>query len=404
MNIWRVLREPAAGITAAAGGAAAAEVGVQEMTGEVLARLGLPAELAGEGKAPTSNIQAPVNNQAPNPKAEEGAPSGGAPGAPAGGAPEETPEETAAREEAEAAAAANETPEEKAERERLEAEAAAGAKGWEAEKVEMEGKLTAAQERLATLEKDLGLAKAKPVAVSNLHPLIMAADGHLEKVDEAEGKIVEFEKWALENWNGTKNAEGEVEYTGEQIRKRYADLKELREKTIPVARAVAGQIAEGEKAARVAYPELFDPKRGEAGLREAILKVAPGIRAQFPNFDLIFGDALVGEKLRLAKAPSGGARPAKAGTPSGTPAGEAPGAAAGAPAMPGRAVKKLPPVPKGGPGVLADGHRAGGAGGRKGTQEGPTAKRFMELGGNRDALVAMLEETELPTAAEKGTG
>lgn len=239
------------------------------------------------------------------------------------------------------------------------------------ELTETKQKLDAAAAELEDVKGKLESAGDTGMEIAPIHPLFMTDKA--EEIAQVEGQLQAFEKWALKNWDGTEEVtkDGQVTtpaYSKEQIRERYAELKEVREKLVPAARQrLEGRQKETE-AARKVYPELFDPKRPESKVAQNLLKLAPGLKAVVPNIYVVIGDALVGEKLRLAKAKGKASR------------------------LPAAGKTRLPLARRPGPGLGAAGGAAKGNG-----ENGATAKRFQELGGDRDALISLIRESQLPT-------
>lgn len=244
----------------------------------------------------------------------------------------------------------------------------------ETELAEMKTKADDASKRVEELESELAAASAQPVAVANLHPAFLAdSEADLAKIDK---EFAAFEKWALANWDGveeTAAADGkpaQPAYTAQQVRARYAEIKELRERVIPSARQSLQQRAQFDAAAKERYPDLFNPKHADYRVAETVLKQAPGLKAIFPNIKIFIGDALRGERARVAEEK---AKAAKTKAP-----------AKVAPKLPVR------PAP-GSKSAVAPKAKTGGE---------VNAAKFMELGGDRNALVAMLQDADLPVSKE----
>ena len=229
------------------------------------------------------------------------------------------------------------------------------------------GEIEALRAKVAELETALTRKEPQPVQVAPVHPLL--AEDDPAKIADAERQLEQFERWALENWDGTEAVEAAGDqpaipaYPAQAIRKRYAELKTIRERVIPQARELAARRKALTAEARAVYPELFDPKREEYSAVTEILQYAPGLKAVLPNIYLVLGDALRGEKLRLEQA-------RKAKTPARPAAPKVPARPAAAAARPAA----TPPKSK-----------------------GPDPARFVAAGGDRAALVNMLRGMDLPT-------
>lgn len=186
-------------------------------------------------------------------------------------------------------------------------------KAWLKEKFETplataQAEAKAATEKAAALEAQLRTAGAKPQAIAPMHPLLLVESP--VDLDKKEAELSAFEKWALENWDGTEAVEASADgktpareaIPAAKVRSAYARVKEEREKIIPAARQyLASYIAENA-AAKAVYPELFDEKHPHAQIAQGLLKQLPGLRVAIPNIMTVIGDAIVGEQLRLEKA------------------------------------------------------------------------------------------------------
>lgn len=378
-----ILYAPTPGVERGGGISAARIVEGPEVMDRVLERLGLPTELRGEetpGKTAKGKEQMANGKEGANDKEQRRA---------ARPQPEPEPEPTDENAEPEpeleptdenAEPEPEPEPEEPTEPEFSEEQRTWMDEQTKAQTAELEqakADLTAAQERAKELEGKVTALGQTPVALAGINPLFTVDDPSVLAKHEEE--IGNFERWALEHWDGVEATEASADgktpaapgYSAGQVRKRYAELKEVRDKVIPAARQAIEVRKEQAKIAKGEYPELFDSKRPEAQLAENILRQAPGLKAIFPNIYLVLGDAIRGEKARLAAkkaaAAKTGARPT-AGQTNGKPRPARPGAGASATARPKKQDNEI------------------------------SAERFMKLGGGRDALVEMLSGADLPTA------
>ncbi len=168
-------------------------------------------------------------------------------------------------------------------------------------------KATEAEAKVTELTAQLATAGQTPVSIAPIDPLFLIDDP--AKLDVEAGKLKEFEHWLMQHWDGIDPVEASADgktkaapgYTAEQIRARYAQVKEVREEILPAARQNIQARKAHEAQARKAYPELFDPKRPEHSVAQNLLKLAPGLKAVVPNIHIVIGDALRGEKLRVAE-------------------------------------------------------------------------------------------------------
>lgn len=240
----------------------------------------------------------------------------------------------------------------------------------------VKAELTKAQTEKAALETKVRELEAKGepgLSVENVHPLFFAEKPEL--IDELDRTYAEFERWAVENADGieekTDDAGKVVQkgFTSKQIRSRLWEISEVRKNLIPRARQAVAAQAQAREQARTVYPEIFDAKRPEAKAAENILRAAPVLKAIFPNVWVIIGDALVGERLRLAKGQK------TAGNGNG-------------------AKRPLPRVARPGGGGLSGSAAAGLKRVQKQKQVrasgGVDVEKFMEGGGDRNALVAAI--------------
>jgi hypothetical protein len=164
-----------------------------------------------------------------------------------------------------------------------------------------------AQAKVTELEQQLQSAGTQPVAIAPIDPLFLIDDP--AKLDERATELKNFEAWALQHWDGVDpveaSADGKIKahpgYTKEQVRERYGQAKEVREAILPAAREGIKARQAHAAQARKAYPELFDAKRPEFKVAENLLKLAPGLKAVVPNIHIVIGDALRGEKIRMAE-------------------------------------------------------------------------------------------------------
>jgi hypothetical protein len=272
-----------------------------------------------------------------------------------------------------------------------------------------------AEQKAAALETQLAQAQRPPVQLLGIHPILLADNE--EAIGQQDTAFAQFEQWALKHWDGSEATEAKGDqpaqpaYTADQIRARYAEVKELRAKLVPAARERLNQRTALEGTAKTIYPALFDSKRPESQATTAMLQNYPELRAIFPNFHVIAGDAFVGERVRNILAdPKNKANAAASALLNAVPelktllAIKAPSGAATA-----KPKAVLPPKPLARPAVSAPGkvpRPGGGAAARTATSKtatGPSAARMGELqrGGlsEREALTSMINGLDLPTLA-----
>ena len=249
-----------------------------------------------------------------------------------------------------------------------EPEPAAPAAQVQAQLEEARQAAAAAQARIAELETKLAAppATAGPqLTPKPLDPALLADDE--ASIDRRDAQLAELEQWALDNWEGsddlpaTATSPAQPAATAKQVRSMYQRVQEARSRLIPAARTALAQRRQHEAQARSIYPALFDPKTPEHRVAQALLAQAPALKAVFPNIYTIIGDAIAGERARLARAQAKPAPTAPKVTTRPAPAAPVKPAAAGKPAG----------------------------------EAGISAARFMELkkanhGNDREALEAML--------------
>lgn len=340
-----------------------------DATDLVLSRLGLSTDLAGERPAPEK-----PKAQSPKPKAAAEKPAesreedeGTGEEKPEGEKPEDEIVEGEEKPEGEAeeVVAPEFSPEQQA---WLDAQTEAHTTAL----TEAETKLTESSKRVEELEAELAGANTQPLAIANIDPLFLAdSEADLVKADR---EMAAFEKWALQNWEGSEavEAQGNIParpaYTAAQVRERYAEIRERRSRLIPAARQALEQRGTFDTAAKERFPNLFNPKHPDYRVAEAVLKQAPGLKAIFPNIKIFIGDSLRGEQVRLAE------EKAKATKTAATKAAVKVAPKTPVRSAPGTKTKVAAPAPKG---------------------DEINAKTFMERGGDRNALVSMLTESSL---------
>jgi chemotaxis protein histidine kinase CheA len=239
---------------------------------------------------------------------------------------------------------------------------------------ELKEKLEAAEAKARELEEKVAEAGTPQVIATPIHRYFTLDAATLA---QEEAKLEEQEAFLMRNWDGIKETEASADgktpahpgYTAEQVRQAYTTTKKLREKVLPAAQESLRAHAVENAEARKVYPELFDSKRSEYKTAQDLLKAAPELRVKFPNIMTIIGDAIQGEKARLAKQKTGKGGAASAAV------------AAAAAAAKAKAAK----IPIGAKPASASG-KAGATG------KGISAARFEELGGDRNALATAIQE------------
>jgi hypothetical protein len=231
---------------------------------------------------------------------------------------EDSPEEVTPAEEEEAAAAVPSVPEEvdsletPSQEEPQPAEAQEEEAGFAAKFQKRVDKLTArakgAEERAAELEakvKELesqagqGLAPVSPTRESPL--------ANVDSVGELEQRAqlaFQAKTWCLENLDGgeVETGEGQTQFLdGKAVKQVLAASESMLAQHIPNRHAYLVNRAKFDTEARKAYPSLFKAGSEEAKVLAQWVKVFPEVR-KFPDFVLIIGDALAGQKARFARS------------------------------------------------------------------------------------------------------
>lgn len=149
------------------------------------------------------------------------------------------------------------------------------------------------------------LKQAAPPAAAPIHPLLLT-DNPAE-IDNWERGVEDFIAWGRQHWDGSdaEPAQGDKPavpaYSAAQIRERVTFYEQQLRKLVPAARQAQTMRAAQHSEAVKAYPVLGDPKSGESQIAAGVLKAYPFLKA-IPNFMLIIGDAIRGEKVREAEA------------------------------------------------------------------------------------------------------
>lgn len=245
------------------------------------------------------------------------------------------------------------------------------------QQAEKESALAEAKQTIETLTQQTAELKEKleakggaPVTpIAPMHPLFLVNSP--ADLDLQAKRLDEFEQWALNNWDGVEAVEASADgktparagYTAQQIRSAYASIKKEREQVLPAARQLLQEHQAANKEAQALYPELFKKGTPEHTQAQQILHLAPGLRVLMPNIMTIIGDAMRGEKVRLAEQKAQADKTKKL-------------AGAHAP---------LPKAPTPKPGLAA---------GKKTSKgNGISAAALADLGGGRAGLARLIERT-----------
>lgn len=314
--------QPGSGTTAAQG----APSGVIEVTAADLARelgvdpahLGSDTENAGEAEAPEAADTA--GDAATTTASEAEAASGAAEGTET--EPQEPGDEPPASEPEEGAESDTDKVPEKAQRA---FEARIGE--LTAKRKEAETRATTAEQRIAALEQELAEAKApratSPADLATGVPGLDDLDTP-EAVQAREQQVQNSKYWALQHLDGATVADGkggEIEITAEQARAILANAERALA-ALPARRKFLEERAAHSTAARQVYPWLYDTANAtaQAELKRIRRDLSAKRVADLPEFDLILGDAIVGQSVReghytLVPAAAAAAKPAPGAKP-----------------------------------------------------------------------------------------
>ena len=176
-----------------------------------------------------------------------------------------------------------------------EKEAIAARDAAQAEAQQLKEQVTVLQQQLQSVDVN-AVAKA-----AGINPLLLTENP--QEIAKRERMIADFEKWAIKHWDGYEGTDDEKDpsYTAEQIRSRYAELREEAVQTIPHAKQLLAQRAQFNAAAKEIYPELLDTKSQQHQIVQQVFKTIPQLRT-LPNALILIGDMLAGEKARLEQA------------------------------------------------------------------------------------------------------
>jgi len=175
-------------------------------------------------------------------------------------------------------------------------------------------KLTAqrksAEEKAATLEVELADLKGKfqappPVAPTPSSPL--AGIETKAQLQERVKLVLRAKSWAIQNLDGgnVDLGEGKTKFLdGPEVKQILANAEEMLSLHVPQRDKYIDAKADFDSQALKSYPSLF--KAGSADNQEFVswLTVFPECR-KYPDIALIVGDAIMGRKVRLAKAAQG---------------------------------------------------------------------------------------------------
>jgi len=214
-----------------------------------------------------------------------------------------------------------------------------------AKRKDLEGKLQAAEARLASLETKQtdGGTKFKGILGKDLTVLTES------ELVGYEADIRELRRWARRHIEtGYTNEKDGISFSAEEIADRMETIEEVLEERIPKARGQAAKRKEADERAQKAFPALFDAESPDHETAEALLKAVPELR-RIPEYRMLIGHMIAGAKALRTKKPP---------------------VSATAPAI---------PRPGGGKATLSAGAIR--------TKPGELVSKFLEGGGTHDALI-----------------
>jgi hypothetical protein len=169
---------------------------------------------------------------------------------------------------------------------------------------ELTAKRKAAEERVANLETELNDLKSKyqappPLAPTPANPL-SDIDSEADLATRI-NNILEAKTWAIEHLDGGQVSDGKGGtqwLDGPAVKSILANAEMMLTKHIPVRREFLANKKVFVSEARREYPALYREGTEAYQTRLTWLKALPEC-ANFPDIDLIIGDAIVGQKIRF---------------------------------------------------------------------------------------------------------
>jgi hypothetical protein len=169
---------------------------------------------------------------------------------------------------------------------------------------ELTARRKAAEERASALETELSDLKSKyqappPLAPTPANPL-SDIDSETELATRT-NRILEAKSWCIENLDGGQVADGKGGtqwLDGPAVKSILANAEMMLAKFIPQRREFLSNKKVFVSQARREYPALYKEGTDAYQTRLTWLKALPEC-ANFPDMDLIIGDAIVGQKIRF---------------------------------------------------------------------------------------------------------
>jgi|SRR5215471_2249611 len=168
-------------------------------------------------------------------------------------------------------------------------------------------------EALEKVEAFEGRVRELEAQVGKLAPLAPTAESPLADVESPEelGKRVSdarrVKTWALEHLDGgeVEDGNGGTKFLeGQYVKRLLATAESLLTEHIPVRAKYLEARASFDAEAKRYYPELYKQGTEMNQVFNTWVRIFPQVR-NFPDFQLIIADALIGQKLRFAKTKAG---------------------------------------------------------------------------------------------------
>jgi hypothetical protein len=172
---------------------------------------------------------------------------------------------------------------------------------------EMQKRIDTLTARSKTLEEQNTELKAQ---LEGAHPVLpptledpLSNCNHAQEVIDRVQAMGEVRDWCVRNWDGgeyeTKDGQTK-ELSASEVRERYVRSSAIVEKYGPARIQFLELRRQYDAVAREIYPALFDANSQESQVANAFLRQNPGI-ARLPQYVLIIGDALAGQRIREEK-------------------------------------------------------------------------------------------------------
>jgi hypothetical protein len=182
--------------------------------------------------------------------------------------------------------------------------------GWAQKRFgELTARAKAAEERAAQAEREIQELKTASAQQPATPAQLLAGGDDFSTLDSDEAitarekQLRAVKSWALENLEGGQLPDGNggtIELSPEKARKLLAHADRALTEGLPARRAYLTERTQATTVARQAYPWLYDTSQPAAQQEIAKIKRELSGRrvADLPNFDLVLGDAIIGEAVR----------------------------------------------------------------------------------------------------------